>query len=696
MSKFRLWFMRTSYAALLLALMLSFSGVISVHAQEPSFPCKNGVCESNPNSTEVNAQAGAFLKPYTTVTLHGGYVAHGVGMRNLGYGSIRISDVPPGATVSKAYLYWAVIGPKVNPGYYYYKGKFDGHAITGALIGSSATPCWGGGNIWAYRASVLSYMTKGGNDSYDLSGFASGTTNGDDPFTIGSSLPMIDGASLVIIYSKPSYPNTTIKIYNGATTTTYDQLHLSMTAVNAVAPTGFAYSTFIMADGQSNFSYPSGTLFFDKNLKVAWDGSDPNGNGVNYKYGNLWDTATVDLHSLLNPPEPDFWFSTNDTDGSSADCVTWAAQVLAYSSGNQDSDGDKLLDGWELNGVYGVNLPGLGADPLHKDLFVEADYMLGNDDHLPDLAQLDDIVNVFNNAAVANPDGATGIHIHVDTGGRSHNVPYTAAFDLGGGNALTETTNLGTSDASCNSYDWTEFQTLKDSNFAWYRENVFHYMVFAYNLAPCFGTVSGISRNGGTDALFIKGATDFIVSMGGWGAQGTSTAREGTFIHELGHNLGLRHGGNDHTNYKPNYLSVMNYSFQISGVYRDGAWGNYDYSRFLLPSLNESYLNETTGLGPLAVNYGTYWWYGGAKRTDTSAWGIDWKLDGVTQTSVKVDINNDGSFTTLGTQNNWAGITFQGGGGIGLGATTGVVGPLAISPVVNELTLDQYLKDQGQ
>src|SRR6185369_4859250 len=36
----------------------------------------------------------------------------------------------------------------------------------------------------------------------------------------------------------------------------------------------------------------------------------------------------------------------------------------------------------------------------------------------------------------------------------------------------------------------------------------------------------------------------------------------GIVMHELGHNLGLRHGGFEDTNYKPNYLSVMNYAFQ--------------------------------------------------------------------------------------------------------------------------------------
>ena len=41
-------------------------------------------------------------------------------------------------------------------------------------------------------------------------------------------------------------------------------------------------------------------------------------------------------------------------------------------------------------------------------------------------------------------------------------------------------------------------------------------------------------------------------------------------MHELGHNLGLRHGGDDNVHRKPNYLSVMNYSFQTTGMTIDG------------------------------------------------------------------------------------------------------------------------------
>ena len=39
-----------------------------------------------------------------------------------------------------------------------------------------------------------------------------------------------------------------------------------------------------------------------------------------------------------------------------------------------------------------------------------------------------------------------------------------------------------------------------------------------------------------------------------------------TIVHELGHNLLLRHGGFENCNYKPNYNSVMNYQYQFPGV----------------------------------------------------------------------------------------------------------------------------------
>src|SRR5260370_10391560 len=40
----------------------------------------------------------------------------------------------------------------------------------------------------------------------------------------------------------------------------------------------------------------------------------------------------------------------------------------------------------------------------------------------------------------------------------------------------------------------------------------------------------------------------------------------GLAMHELGHNLGLLHGGADCFNNKPNYVGVMNYRFYLNGI----------------------------------------------------------------------------------------------------------------------------------
>jgi hypothetical protein len=78
-------------------------------------------------------------------------------------------------------------------------------------------------------------------------------------------------------------------------------------------------------------------------------------------------------------------------------------------------------------------------------------------------------------------------------------------------------------------------------------------------------------------------------------ARAISIVEAGTFMHELGHTLGLKHGGDDRVNFKPNYVSIMNYTFQWRNVVtrRD-----LDYSRQSLPTLNENGgLQEQFGFG---------------------------------------------------------------------------------------------------
>ena len=77
-----------------------------------------------------------------------------------------------------------------------------------------------------------------------------------------------------------------------------------------------------------------------------------------------------------------------------------------------DTDGDRLPDGWEYRNETddGAALP--GADPLHKDLYVQAIYGAGVDP-LTD-AERRALREIWAAMGVSNPDGETGIQVHLD------------------------------------------------------------------------------------------------------------------------------------------------------------------------------------------------------------------------------------------------------------------------------------------
>jgi hypothetical protein len=167
----------------------------------------------------------------------------------------------------------------------------------------------------------------------------------------------------------------------------------------------------------------------------------------------------------------------------------------------------------------------------------------------------------------------------------------------------------------------------------------------------------------------------------------------GTFMHELGHNLGLDHGGNEDKLYKPNYLSVMNYSFQLTGLRFNGANGLFDYSRFELPQLDETNLDERIGLsaGSIINGYGTSWFCGSEQNWENNANGsVNWNCNKtlglfgkLIENRVSADINRDGNRDTLSSYNDWSNIKFKGGrigGGVVLSE------PLEI--IVDELDIE--------
>ncbi|TLY30809.1 MAG: T9SS type A sorting domain-containing protein [Ignavibacteria bacterium] len=102
------------------------------------------------------------------------------------------------------------------------------------------------------------------------------------------------------------------------------------------------------------------------------------------------------------------------------------------------------------------------------------------------------------------------------------------------------------------------------------------------------------------------GGNDFMVTLGTFSPISDSL-QAGTFMHELGHTLGLRHGGGDDKAYKPNYYSVMSYVWQAPqfGQPYGGLGWTLNYSPVALPSLNENNLNESVGLNPQPGDFPT-------------------------------------------------------------------------------------------
>ena len=385
---------------------------------------------------------------------------------------------------------------------------------------------------------------------------------------------------------------------------------------------------------------------------------------------------------------------TPEVTGGPTSAATPAATEDSTTSTSIDTDGDALPDVWETTGYdydgdgrVDWDLAALGASPDHKDVFVEIDWMEPADashTHAPREEDGDGVltraVQMFARAPVENPDGTTGINLHLEVG-----------------NAMPEITPLGARIGS--SYDWTAFEQLKDQNFEPSKRAIWHYVIFAHHYAGT--TSSGISRG--------IPASDLLVTLGSFTNRvGTVDEQTGTFVHELGHNLGLTHGGIGHVNFKPNYLSVMNYLYQMTGLRRapdedpaNAVWGDFDYSRWDAPALDEAALDEPAGLGEGYERYAAIHSCAcGQLRSEFPASGaIDWDCDdAVESATVDIDINCDSSLSMLSIQANWANIRFNGGligSGLGIDPSEGVDNDEWNQPMTtmaDELTVELYLE----
>ncbi|HZL22869.1 MAG TPA: hypothetical protein VFC05_06060 [Nitrososphaeraceae archaeon] len=308
-----------------------------------------------------------------------------------------------------------------------------------------------------------------------------------------------------------------------------------------------------------------------------------------------------------------------------------------------DWDGDGIPNVWETRGidinndkVIDYGLSSFNVSPLHKDLFLEIDYMKHHDIFA---GVLERIQQAFKDSGVCNPgEEPDGINLHIQYDQEIPHQHFIPTFSFVGSDYLRT---------------WKGFDDLKNKYFGTKEEKddnpnvnntllakskIFHYVIFAHSIDSIDNTMSGLSR--GIPAM------DFIVSLGNWksgGANvighynGNANHQAGTIMHEFGHNLGLGHGGGDGINCKPNYLSIMNYLRQMP-VKLPPAFYKLDYSRIELNPLNESSLDETKGVNPrVPIDIPDVLIIG--NNFNFVKYPIDWNYNGRFESRITQDIN---------------------------------------------------------
>lgn len=183
--------------------------------------------------------------------------------------SITVSGIPVGATVQRAFLYWAISGGLDTT------ATINGVAVTGANILIAGGTCWGPEVSATFRADVSALVV--GNRNYTIGGLPSSTNPG---------AADTDGAALVVVYSRSDAAAVRrIMIRDGAISTSGTGETVS-DRFTGLAPPISSVGRFhlVVGDGQSQ---TDGNLAFN----AAILGVDQFNGGE----GALWDVSTYDV-----------------------------------------------------------------------------------------------------------------------------------------------------------------------------------------------------------------------------------------------------------------------------------------------------------------------------------------------------------------------------------------------------------------
>ena len=326
----------------------------------------------------------------------------------------------------------------------------------------------------------------------------------------------------VVIPGNPlAVPLRAVVIYDGSFTLpqVHDGLTQTIGGFYQASSNPQAKMTQIVSNGQTGFRET-----------VAVNGLSVATNPFTGVQGVRWDNPTFNI--TVNSGDSSLTTQVTRSNDQVV-CLTWGAIIMSVNVTDTDHDG--LLDVWETKGLHlnpgtstipatfggcsdyptepCVNLPAMGASSSTQDIFVEIDWMHGNDgkDHLHK-ANLDALT------AIAATFKLHNIKVHFDVGNNYQSsavgpdyviVPYTANSQGGvataqGGEVIEESTllcpNAQTSVCSYPGLNYSVlgwkvgFEGVKNGfpalnippHFSHIRKDIFHYALFGHALAvPC-------------------------------------------------------------------------------------------------------------------------------------------------------------------------------------------------------------------
>jgi hypothetical protein len=267
-------------------------------------------------------------------------------LRNRSTGSISISGAK--TPIKGAFIYWAVItsGAALTADKSIMVQRLfptPASAVTtiaGSVVGTGPTPCWfTADTITVFKGSIpLTVATGNGLYKVTLLSGASGSTSGGDPFVGSPVLPLMEGASIVIVGTGASTAKVAIYDTGLSGTTFQGNPGLSYTLTLPATATGaLTLLDNIGADGQQGASRKAVAGVADESTLIngvpvagprsIYNDSDWNGSAAR-PLPQLWDDTGHDITTSTPSGTTVLNISIANQGEATTDCMSPVANVV--------------------------------------------------------------------------------------------------------------------------------------------------------------------------------------------------------------------------------------------------------------------------------------------------------------------------------------------------------------------------------